>query len=106
MLAPAPPHCTAVDGGADPPVCTRNVAPANESAAGTGWIAAALVAATHIALKGFHLGSSSLWLDEAVAVHISQQDLLGIIQASRQDTTPRSEERRVGKECRSRWSPY
>ena len=21
-------------------------------------------------------------------------------------TTPRSEERRVGKECRSRWSPY
>ena len=22
------------------------------------------------------------------------------------DRTPRSEERRVGKECRSRWSPY
>ena len=22
------------------------------------------------------------------------------------DTAPRSEERRVGKECRSRWSPY
>ena len=22
------------------------------------------------------------------------------------DTMPRSEERRVGKECRSRWSPY
>ena len=22
------------------------------------------------------------------------------------DLTPRSEERRVGKECRSRWSPY
>ena len=22
------------------------------------------------------------------------------------NTTPRSEERRVGKECRSRWSPY
>jgi len=88
MLAPASPRCTSVDGGGDLPVCTRNVAPANESAARTGWVAAALVAATHIALKGFHLGSSSLWLDEAVAVHISQQDLLGIIQASRQDTTP------------------
>jgi len=25
---------------------------------------------------------------------------------SQQDTTGRSEERRVGKECRSRWSPY
>ena len=24
----------------------------------------------------------------------------------RVDDTPRSEERRVGKECRSRWSPY
>ena len=24
----------------------------------------------------------------------------------RQGTPPRSEERRVGKECRSRWSPY
>ena len=23
-----------------------------------------------------------------------------------QNTSPRSEERRVGKECRSRWSPY
>src|SRR5689334_587973 len=26
--------------------------------------------------------------------------------ASRQDRLKRSEERRVGKECRSRWSPY
>jgi len=88
MLAPAPPRSTSVDGGADRPVCTRNVAPANDSAARTGWIAAALVAATHVAVKGLHLGSSSLWLDEAVAVHISQRDLVGIIQASRQDTTP------------------
>src|SRR5688572_29804121 len=24
----------------------------------------------------------------------------------RKDATPRSEERRVGKECRSRWAPY
>ena len=31
---------------------------------------------------------------------------LGPTQAFRQGVTPRSEERRVGKECRSRWSPY
>src|SRR2546427_9394367 len=30
---------------------------------------------------------------------------LGAIEA-RPDAEPRSEERRVGKECRSRWSPY
>ena len=28
------------------------------------------------------------------------------IVATVKDATPRSEERRVGKECRSRWSPY
>ena len=27
-------------------------------------------------------------------------------QISKQNLPPRSEERRVGKECRSRWSPY
>ena len=30
----------------------------------------------------------------------------GAMQCSIQLTTTRSEERRVGKECRSRWSPY
>ena len=29
-----------------------------------------------------------------------------ILQYARQDVAFRSEERRVGKECRSRWSPY
>src|SRR2546427_6104867 len=33
-------------------------------------------------------------------VHLSLQELAG------QGTAGRSEERRVGKECRSRWSPY
>src|SRR3712207_9127032 len=28
------------------------------------------------------------------------------VQAARQTSVERSEERRVGKECRSRWSPY
>ena len=32
-------------------------------------------------------------------------ELLAEIRTHRPDT-PRSEERRVGKECRSRWSPY
>ena len=30
----------------------------------------------------------------------------GIIPATKADFDVRSEERRVGKECRSRWSPY
>src|SRR5260363_391341 len=35
---------------------------------------------------------------------ISRRDLNGVVE--RMDQTWRSEERRVGKECRSRWSPY
>src|SRR2546425_12835478 len=30
----------------------------------------------------------------------------GLVLLARSFTQPRSEERRVGKECRSRWSPY
>ena len=33
-------------------------------------------------------------------------DKLCKIKCSQLDIIPRSEERRVGKECRSRWSPY
>ena len=32
--------------------------------------------------------------------------LIAIRERARQDLAERSEERRVGKECRSRWSPY
>src|SRR2546426_12719353 len=32
--------------------------------------------------------------------------LAALAYACRSDDSPRSEERRVGKECRSRWSPY
>ena len=35
---------------------------------------------------------------------ITRGDLQG--ETSAQETSSRSEERRVGKECRSRWSPY
>ena len=37
-----------------------------------------------------------------VSFSINQGDVLGIVGES----GSRSEERRVGKECRSRWSPY
>ena len=35
--------------------------------------------------------------DEAIYIQLTNQIIMGIA---------RSEERRVGKECRSRWSPY
>ena len=45
------------------------------------------------------------------AAQISQEDLAEKLGVSRQSVSKwemdqRSEERRVGKECRSRWSPY
>src|SRR6266542_6967148 len=41
---------------------------------------------------GTHMDEFDLWFDKGVT------DGLPVV--------PRSEERRVGKECRSRWSPY
>ena len=37
---------------------------------------------------------------------MSQNEIDLIRQVDEAKLTPRSEERRVGKECRSRWSPY
>ena len=37
---------------------------------------------------------------------ISSDERLQILQIKDSETGMRSEERRVGKECRSRWSPY
>ena len=50
-------------------------------------------------------GTSSLYADPITA---AQTDLRGIygLAADTPYSTARSEERRVGKECRSRWSPY
>src|SRR2546429_579133 len=40
-------------------------------------------------------------------IFLQDENLFGIKVFNRTDNTPpRSEERRVGKECRSRWSPY
>src|SRR5579862_6582509 len=41
-----------------------------------------------------------------VAVYIDPAKKVGAILEMRCESAPRSEERRVGKECRSRWSPY
>ena len=37
---------------------------------------------------------------------LNKMDLIDIYRTFHPKTTERSEERRVGKECRSRWSPY
>ena len=41
-----------------------------------------------------------------LSVFAMVKNLLTIIAAAASAPTVRSEERRVGKECRSRWSPY
>ena len=54
---------------------------------------------------------SPLWISLKTGIVASLVSfVLGILAAwfvvSRRGRTRRSEERRVGKECRSRWSPY
>ena len=44
--------------------------------------------------------------DEVMAIK-DEYDVIPVYKEVYADSvTPRSEERRVGKECRSRWSPY
>src|SRR2546430_858783 len=53
------------------------------------------------------LGSSStLTVDDADALEREIADVVVVSPEVRITTQVRSEERRVGKECRSRWSPY
>ena len=46
--------------------------------------------------------------EKLIPVVLSGRDLVGESKtgSGKTHTTTRSEERRVGKECRSRWSPY
>src|SRR2546422_11273268 len=48
------------------------------------------------------------WLREVLQGNLGQSIFLQrpVTQALAERAEPRSEERRVGKECRSRWSPY
>src|SRR3712207_8659644 len=68
---------------------------------------APLAVEQHLAADGHRLGVGALDVDEpalgaAVAHRLVLQRALAALVADR----ARSEERRVGKECRSRWSPY
>src|SRR3712207_9391583 len=55
-------------------------------------------------LNGDYLAIITLAFGEIIRVLIEYFDFTGGPQGLR--GIPRSEERRVGKECRSRWSPY
>ena len=41
-----------------------------------------------------------------MSIQVLDQETINKIAAGEVIERPRSEERRVGKECRSRWSPY
>ena len=59
-------------------------------------------------LKGAHVavfGTAARWMRTLSAVTDSRR-AVKISNSSALSRSPRSEERRVGKECRSRWSPY
>ena len=61
-----------------------------------------------IAKKTVTIYSTNLTLNKAACRHFEEVDfvLLGIDRNKNVLGIKRSEERRVGKECRSRWSPY
>src|SRR5260221_10489269 len=49
-----------------------------------------------------HSGTINVILPETASVDLTARSNIGTVE----NDFPRSEERRVGKECRSRWSPY
>ena len=51
--------------------------------------------------KSYQQGSQEFPILKRIDLHVKEGDFLAIM-----GPTTRSEERRVGKECRSRWSPY
>ena len=61
---------------------------------------------------GFNAGAEGFGLREQDITYLVGAYLANILNADSRftaitsRTSPRSEERRVGKECRSRWSPY
>src|SRR5687767_15430852 len=52
------------------------------------------------------VSSQSLPENDAVLIAIDKDNKVYFTVFSEKDPSVRSEERRVGKECRSRWSPY
>src|SRR3712207_9451686 len=71
---------------------------------GAKWIHAAALAGAAIGLIALsQLGNQYLALVPMVLLGIAWASMMGIPYIL---VASRSEERRVGKECRSRWSPY
>ena len=60
--------------------------------------------AAHGALAGERAGREPLLIDDGETVTVAGFAITAVPAAH--DAIERSEERRVGKECRSRWSPY
>ena len=54
--------------------------------------------------KDYKLNKNDLFIARYILEHSEEIPLLSSHQLAKE--TFRSEERRVGKECRSRWSPY
>src|SRR3712207_2836330 len=57
--------------------------------------------------RGFHIYNSAAYLEEGSLLHVHRKLYLPNYRIyEERKHYNRSEERRVGKECRSRWSPY
>ena len=53
-----------------------------------------------------HVDHGKTTLTAAITTVLAKKGLSELRSFDSIDNAPRSEERRVGKECRSRWSPY
>ena len=82
---------------------------------GLAWKGSNYVPVPNILPRGdvFHVGSADYQWNKLIVLFVTVPVLVGLVylvQQTRQGkamrATARSEERRVGKECRSRWSPY
>ena len=62
--------------------------------------------AASIAGVSQYFGPVAVRAENAVATGHVNSGVSGLRVRTQPDTQTRSEERRVGKECRSRWSPY
>ena len=72
----------------------------------TGTAAAAQTNEPLIRVEGLRKSFGSLEVLKGIDLSVNPGEVVTIIGASGSGKSTRSEERRVGKECRSRWSPY